>query len=560
MEKICKNCGHNFLITQADEAFLKKIGEASIAKRKIPLPTLCYECRQMRRLAWRNERYMYRRKCDFTGESIISMYPPDSPFKIYTQNIWWGDTWDALEYGRDFDFRRPFFEQFRELQLLVPRVALVNKQSENSEFTNHSGKNKNCFMSAVTFGSEDIYYSDWIMDHCRDLVDCSYLLEGCELCYETYYAWGSYRAFFCDFIKRCADTWFCYDCINCKDCFMCTNVRNKQYCIRNKQYSREAYEAEMAKIMPMSATRLNEFRQEYITLKKTQAIRPAIYELQSTDSLGDLLFHSKNCYFCFDSIKMEDCRFSFDGIDVKDSMDIYHVGWAELMYETHAVSYGYSYIACHFSYDNRNILYCDCVHNSQNLFGCAGLNRKKYCILNKQYSKEEYEALVPKIIDHMVETGEFGEFFPMTFSPFAFNQSRAEEYYPLKKDEAEAMGLRWSEYIAPMPQVTKRAPASEVPEYIQDTADDITDMAIVCEVSKKPFKIIKQELEFYRKTGLPLPRRHPDQRYKDRMAQRPPRQLWKRACKKCGRETYTSFPPEGTENVYCRECYTAEVA
>jgi hypothetical protein len=26
---------------------------------------------------------------------------------------------------------------------------------------------------------------------------------------------------------------------------------------------------------------------------------------------------------------------------------------------------------------------------------------KEYCILNKQYTKEEYEILVPKIIEHM---------------------------------------------------------------------------------------------------------------------------------------------------------------
>jgi len=31
----------------------------------------------------------------------------------------------------------------------------------------------------------------------------------------------------------------------------------------------------------------------------------------------------------------------------------------------------------------------------------------KYCILNKQYSKEEYEELVPKIIEHMQKTGEW---------------------------------------------------------------------------------------------------------------------------------------------------------
>ena len=108
----------------------------------IPPPKLCPDCRLQRRVAWRNERFMYKRKCDATGKDIISMYPPDSPFKIYEQSVWWGDSWNALDYGRDFDFNRPFFEQSRELQLEVPRLALVNKNSKNSQFTNHSADNK----------------------------------------------------------------------------------------------------------------------------------------------------------------------------------------------------------------------------------------------------------------------------------------------------------------------------------------------------------------------------------------------------------------------------------
>ncbi len=575
----CQNCGNTFFITDTDQDFYNKIGETSIAKKPIPHPKLCPDCRQQRRLAFRNERWMYRRKCDFSGKEIISMYPPDSPFKVYDQEIWWSDKWDALSYGRDFDFTRPFFEQFRELQLSVPRLALVNKQSENSEFTNHSGKNKNCFMSAVIFESEDIYYSDWIIGHCRDCFDCSYLLEGCELCYETYYAWGSYKAFFCDFIKRCSDVWFCYDCIACKDCFMCWNLRSKQYCIHNKQYSKQEYEEYMKKIFPLSSEKLNEFKKEYMKAKEFLASHAGVYQLQSIDCLGDLLFNSKNCFYCFDSIRMEDCRYCYDGIDMKDSMDVYHVGWAELMYECHAIINSYNCLFCHFTYDNRNAIYCDCTQNCNNVFGCVGLNRKSYCILNKQYSKEEYEDLVPRIITHMggengslaanaqaergsdfvsptkLKNKEYGEFFPIQFSPFAYNQSRANEYYPLTLDQARSKNITWSTYQAPFPEVAKTIPADELPKYIKDISDDIIHSAILCEITQKPFKIIKQEFEFYKKTGLPLPQRHPDQRYLDRMKQRNSRKLWKNHCQKCEIELNTSYDPAKKSAIYCHECY-----
>lgn len=530
--KACTNCKSDFQILEPDLVFYEKFD--------VPKPTMCHDCRQQRRLAWRNERYMYKRKCDFSGDEIISMYPPDSPFKIYKQDIWWSDKWDATEYGREFDFDRPFFEQFRELQLEVPRVALVNKQSQNSDYTNHASKNKNCFMSGCIFGSEDCYYSDWIMD-CKDSVDCSYMLEGSELCYETYYAWGSYRAFYCDFIKRCSDTWFCYDCVNAKNCFMCWNLRNKEYCIRNEQLTKDDYEREMAKLFPLTRERLDEFRAEYIKTKERGAIRPAIYSVQTENSVGDLMFQTKNAFYTFDSIEVEDCRYIYDAIEVKDSMDLYHVGWSELLYECHAVVNAYFCRFCHFCYDNSNLTYCDCVQNSKNCFGCAGLNRKEYCILNKQYSKEEYEKLVPRIVEHMKSGGEFGEFFPIEFSPFAYTQARVQEYYPLTKAEVKAKGWRWSDYEAPLPEVS----------------GDVE--MVTCEITGRPFGLIKQELDFYKKMGLPLPRRHPDQRYLDRIAQRVPRKLWKRGCTKCEEETWASFAPKDPAKVYCRECYLGEV-
>ena len=558
--KNCKQCNIAFEITDLDREFLNKVSPViNDKKHLVSEPTLCFDCRQQRKLAWRNERYMYKRKCDFSGEEIISMYPPDSPFKVYKQSIWWSDKWNALDYGRDFDFNRPFFEQFRELQLEVPRVALVNKQSENSEYTNHSANNKNCYLSSVVFGCEDIYYTDWAMDHSKDCIDCSYLLEGCEICYEVYYAWSSYMAFYCDFIKRCKNVWFCYDCINCEYCFMCWNLRNKKYCIRNKQYSKEEYEAEMAKIFPLSYSEIQKYQKEYLKSKEEIAINSATYSIQTTGSTGDLLFTSKNCSNCFDVINMEDCRYCVDSCDLKDSMDAYHVGWAELMYECHAIANGFNCLFCHFTYDNKNSIYCDCTQNSNNLFGCAGLNQKKYCILNKQYPKEKYEGLVPKIIEHMKKTGEWGEFFPLAFSPFGYSQSRAKEYYPLTKEEAVSRNIPWSDYEAQKPQVDRIIPASKLPDAISDVPDDILNWAIKCEVTNRPFKIIKYELDFYRKIGLPIPRRHPDQRYEDRMAVRNPRKLWHRKCDKCHKPVETSYAPDRKAIIYCEPCYLKTV-
>jgi hypothetical protein len=111
------------------------------------------------------------------------------------------------------------------------------------------------------------------------------------------------------------------------------------------------------------------------------------------------------------------------------------------------------------------------------------------------------------------------------------------EYFPLSRTDAlQCVSVennpifKWSDYEPPFPKVDKIIPASKLPDNISDIPDDILNWAIECEVTKKPFRIIKQELEFYRKYNLPIPRRHPDQRHLDRMKLRNPRKLFTRVC------------------------------
>lgn len=152
----------------------------------------------------------------------------------------------------------------------------------------------------------------------------------------------------------------------------------------------------------------------------------------------------------------------------------------------------------------------------------------------------------------MQETGERGEFFHPSLSPFGYNETVAQEYYPLtptlshgEKEHAidfNSFGYKQSLYEAPRPQVSKMLRADELPS-IEEVTDEILSQAIQCEVTGKPFRIIKPELEFYRQHQLPLPRRHPDQRHHDRMALRPSRQLFLRQCDQCGVEMVSVYKP-----------------
>ena len=159
----------------------------------------------------------------------------------------------------------------------------------------------------------------------------------------------------------------------------------------------------------------------------------------------------------------------------------------------------------------------------------------------------------------MQKTGEWGEFFPSSLSPFGYNETVAQEYYPFSRDVALQHLYNWSDYEAPFPKVEKIIPASKLPDDITKIPDDILNWAIECEVTKRPFRIIKQELEFYRKHNLSIPRRHPDQRHLDRMALRNPRKLFERKCDKCGKDMITTYAPDRPEKVYCEECYNREI-
>jgi len=55
----------------------------------------------------------------------------------------------------------------------------------------------------------------------------------------------------------------------------------------------------------------------------------------------------------------------------------------------------------HHRGNDINIMYSDIMVNCKNCFGCTCLRGKEYCIFNKQYTREEYETLVPQIIEKM---------------------------------------------------------------------------------------------------------------------------------------------------------------
>ncbi|MDP2103545.1 MAG: hypothetical protein Q8K26_01330 [Candidatus Gracilibacteria bacterium] len=536
--KACKHCGVSFPITDKDLEFYEKVSPVFNGERyAIPTPTLCPDCRQQRRLSFRNERKLYKRKCDATGRDIISIYSPDKPFKVYHQDFWWSDKWDPMEYGRDFDFGRSFFEQYGDLLKSVPRLCMSNKESENSDYCNISLNNKGCYLSFATKDSEEIYYSFWITK-CENCMDCAitedstegYELLECNNCYDLRHSINCIH---------CSRSSFLIDCDNCSDCLLSIGLRNKSHYILNKKVSEDEFDIINTRIQNDRGFH-TEMQEKFNNLLKISP-RKNLKNIDSSDCIGDFYKHSSNCTNCFDIFNGEGLKHSLSCKGAaKDCYDCSFFANTENSLESSGII-GYKIAFSETCWHNKDIYYNNDCYNSSNLFGCIGLRNKSYCILNKQYAKEEYEELVPKIIEHMMTSPlirgdgggfEWGEFFPSRLSPFGYNETVAQEYYPLdRRDEKFFVStsgkpiFNWSDYEAPFPKVEKIIPAGKLPEDISKIPDDILNWAIECEVTGKPFRIIKQELEFYRKHNLPIPKRHPDQRHLDRMSLRNPKKM-----------------------------------
>ncbi len=561
MQNICPQCSSNFDITDDDLAFLEKVSPIFNGKKElIPPPTLCPECRMQRRLAFRNERKLYHRKCDLTGKQIVSVYAADKPFKAYQSDEWYTDKWNALEYGRTFDFSRTFFEQWAELMSVVPRMSLVTSPEANAfncSYINFAGHSENCYMTFDSDYNRDSMYTN-VLKHSQNCVDCSFVHE-CELCYECVDCYASYNLRFSENCTNCSDCAFLKNCSGCRQCFFCSNLAQKEYHIFNKPYSKSEYEQLLESMQLNTSSGLHKLKNEFAEFTK-QYPQKFQHALKVENGVGDYLANVQNCHHCFDIADAQDLRYCDTLYKAKDCCDVSSFGEnIALIYDSGTIGVeGYNLQFCFNCVINcSDLLYCNECHRASHCFGCIGVG-EKYCILNKQYTQEEYDTLVPQIIAHMRTTGEWGQFFPGALSPFGYSETMAQEQFPLTKESALTNGWNWYEerteasdnYMGPM--IT-------IPDSITDVPDDITKQILKCEATGKPYKIIPQELKFYREMGIPIPRKCPDQRHKERMALRNPRKLWKRNCMKCSKEIETTYSPERPEIVYCESCYLSSV-
>jgi hypothetical protein len=562
--RICQNCKGNFTIEPDDFSFYEKI--------KVPPPTFCPDCRMQRRYAWRNIMSLYNSRCELCGKSVITLYSPDSGITVFCNKCWWSDKWDPKDYAIDYNFSRPFFIQFSEFTKKIPHIALVNDDgiaSLNCEYTHDWWLSKNCYMCFSGWHTENVMYS-FFTEAGKDMMDCMIIKRDNSWLYECMNCSNSYQLKYCHVCKTCIDSQFLYDCRDCSNCFVCSELRNKKYYFKNKKYSKDEYEKILQEYRLDTYSGMERARKEYDDFLFKNPKR-YVQTFQNVNCTGDNISNSKNSHNCFVVKSLENCKYCDLLSADKDAYDLTVSGELSECYEGIVLDHSQLNLFGIFSVESQDIRYTEYCKNCKYVFSCAGLRDSSYCIFNKQYTKEEYEELLPKIIKHMNDMPyvdkkgneyRYGEFFPIELSPFGYNETQAQEQFPLEKNEVQKNGYNWQDNI----QRTK-GKETLLPENISDSVNEIKDLIVneilCCIECNRNYKIVPNELIFYKKMQIPIPRRCFHCRHASRVKRRTPYifKLWHRHCMKegCTNEFETTYSPDRSEIVYCEKCYQAEV-
>ncbi len=502
-------------------------------------------------LAYRNDRRLYRRKCDWSGESIISCYHADTLFPVIKSELWWGDGWEGVEYALSAQPEVSFFEQFAALQRRVPREATTVVNAENSSYNSHTRDSKNCYLSHLAFRCEDILYSYWSVN-CKDNMDCLYAADS-TLCCECAYVLNCYNCIQLEEGAGCHDCYFSYQLRGCDHCLFCSNLVSKSYHIENKPCAPAEFEARRAALLDRSAASYASAVTRFVSMRD-QSPKRALHALNCEDVSGEHIQNCKSCLHAFDARESRDCFNVTNG----GGCDIYHgysVGFpsCEVAYCSVTIRNSKEIFFCANCWDSHALWYCDNCVNCSDCFGCVGLKRKQYCVFNVQYTSEDYHRLFGAWREAMLTRGEWGHFFPLQLSPFCYNESVAQDLFSLSREQIATRGCRYRE-------------ASELLEIgegdrtlqpgVRLSIDSLSGGEILsCERCSQRYRVVKKEVELLRQWGVPPQARCPDCRMLSRLERRPPYQLFSRTCAHCHQEIESAYEVGVAPTLLCEECF-----
>lgn len=554
--KNCTQCSTSFEVTPKQQEGYDRL--------QVKTPSICPQCGVQRMMALRNERNLFRRACDKCAKEGLSLYHPKAPYVVWCHECWWKDDWSGKDYAQNYDPSRPIFDQLKELQAKVPREALITVNSINSDYGNNIRDSKDVYFCFLVALAENVLYSMWITSAARDILDSYKVVGGERSAFSIDISKCSYSAY----LQDCVDStncYFSYDLKGCNNCLFSSGLRNKSYYVRNKQVSKEEFEAEKKKVLNGSWATLLGSLKEFSEIKK-HAIRRYANMLKSSNVVGNYVEGCGESTWCFEGLNTERSHAIASVLFAKESTYCYSLGTqpVEFTHGSSVIKGGSNIRFCFNTLTSNNCTLSDSLISSSECIASVGLKHGEYSILNKQYSKEEYEAIKKSL----EERGELSDFPPPSFSTFAYNETAANDFYPLTKEEALKLGFTWQDDFQ-MTTGKETLQPENIPDTIENIQDSILKEVLRCITCNRNYRIVPRELDLLKSFPLPIPRECPFCRMAGRRRERRPFTLWHRTCMcdkanhkhegKCQNEFETSYAPERPEIVYCESCYQAEV-
>lgn len=587
--KKCNLSWKYFAIFQGDIDLLKKISPI-IWKEKFtyPTPKTDSTIRMIKRMMFRNERLLYSSKSIISGKNIPTIYHPSTWIKSITWEEW--ENIDTVEYWQKYNFNNRFLDQFKEIFYKVPKLWLLNINNENGIYDNFSSWNKNTFLNADIMNSDNVSYSTTIKNvtNWYDLLQ----VNNSNYVYNCICSNNLNKCINLQYSSNCYDCGFSIRCKNCNNCWFCYNLENKSNYLFNKKVRIEDIK-EIKKNMQTYNWFIkleNIFKNKI--LQKT--IRPDTRIINSENTIWSTVLNSKNAFICFDSYNIENCRYCLVWEYNNNCMDttifnrnsnyVYQAVCGWFLKKSHN---------CITWRESSNMFFCDFCIWCEYMIWCSGMKNKKYCILNKQYTKDEWLKLAPKIINQTKKEWLRWEFFPSEISPFPYNDTVVMDYFPVQK----VIDLKWNllqpenkewfwivKVLEPNKfisdafinfwwkdnMIIKRRTKNQdinisnnleiiksekLPQNINEINDSICSKIILCSTTWRPYRITKLELNFYRNMQITLPRIHQDLRHKKRILIRPPRFLYFRNSDKSWDETISNYNANVSFKVYTQKEY-----
>jgi hypothetical protein len=528
-ERVCALTGEKWMMTDEEIGWYKKF---NVPPAKVSPQTRWYQ----HGLWFVGYQFWYQPHPE-TGKPVVCTVHPATGIKVLPDQEWFQK--DFSDQGMDYDAARPFFPQWRDLELAVPfpasrnhlepknSITFVSQGDEDSYFVGAS-KTKHAFYchgAQDTEDSAEVYQSFFVQN--------------------SFHVVHSHRIFQCRFVQECADcleSAFLFDCRNCEFCFGATNQRNKKYLWFNKQLTKEAWEEQWRQMDWGSRKTQEENLQKFKHLIETEAVWPENFNNQAVHSTGEYLNKVSNIresYFCdagsADAFKCQwsigDSRWNaFSGYTVFSS-DCYLCG---------SVTRSSQCRFCFLNIQCRNTEYCLLCYNCEDCFGCVGLQRKKFHVMNKPYTEEEYWRRVDELKCAMLDRGEYGAFFPVAFSPsyhgdsFAFclgiTEVEKKKMHILDFDP-ETQGAIGQDLI----DTDRIRPAVSLPDHVRDLTDEWAGIPLLDEEAHRRYALLKPEIEFYRRFAVAPPTKHFVSRIKNLWREANQGNFYDARCAKCDR-------------------------